>query len=75
MKKLCHIYIFIFILDFVNVENHAYWQKLFRHKLGLQETRGTISRSATHRTLLYLSEKRGVFSKVVIGFRNFGYDF
>jgi hypothetical protein len=28
-----------------NVENHAYWQKLFRYELRLQETPGTISRS------------------------------
>ena len=34
------------ISGFVNVENHAYWQKLFRYKLRLQETHGTISRSA-----------------------------
>jgi hypothetical protein len=48
MKKLCHIHTYIFPVifqDFVNVENHAYWQKLFRYEVRLQETPGTISRS------------------------------
>jgi hypothetical protein len=43
-----YLYIYIFPVifqDFVNVENHAYWQKLFRYELRLQETLGTISRS------------------------------
>jgi hypothetical protein len=30
---------------FENVENHAYWQKLFEHNLRLQESPGTICRS------------------------------
>ena len=34
-KKISHVYI---CQDFVNVENHAYWQKLFRYELRLQET-------------------------------------
>ena len=57
MKKLCNIYIFIFILDFVNVENPAYWQKLFRHELRLQETPGTISRSEMLHHLLPVRDR------------------
>ena len=46
---MSYLYIYIFHVtcqDFVNVENHAYWQKLFKYELLLQETPGTISRSA-----------------------------
>ena len=37
---------------FVNVKNHAYWHKLFRYELRLQETPGTISRSAATQSKL-----------------------
>ena len=48
MKPFLYIYIFpVIFQDFVNVENHAYWQKLFRYELRLQETLETISRSVT----------------------------
>ena len=45
MPKLNIIKVLYHISGFMNVENHAYWQKLFRYKHRLQETPGTISRS------------------------------
>ena len=69
MKKLSHLkklllYLYIYIFhvicqDFVNIENHAYWQKLFSYELRLQETPGTISRFdfwyqvMTHESFIY----------------------
>ena len=52
IKFLCHI------SGYVNVKNHAYWQKLFKSKLRFQETPGTISRSATLRRDKKRSELR-----------------
>ena len=43
---LSNIYIFTLFLVIYQVENHAYWQKHFIYELRLQETPGTISRSA-----------------------------
>ena len=57
MKKLSHIYIFhVLYHEFANVKNHAYWQKLFRYELRLQEPLGTISRSGTDRSDLEMVE-------------------
>ena len=46
----CVIFIYSYFSCHISVfgqcQNHAYWQKLFRYELRLQETPGTISRSA-----------------------------
>ena len=43
-----------------NVENHAYWHKLFKYELRLQENPGTVLRSAYSITFsLYLFSVAG----------------
>ena len=43
---MSYLYIYIFPVIFQDFVNVTYWQTLFRYELRLQETPGTISRSA-----------------------------